>query len=338
MFHPGLIARRPRLHLQTLAALIVACCVALISAHAASAAPSPFAPSSVWNTPLASNAPIDSNSSGLVGELLRQKNTSGTWINTTPYSTPVYTVDTSVPSQYVTVDGPQGNPMYTNATDAANLQQQLRWVPIPAGAVQAAGVDGHMVIYRPSTDQMWELWRATNWGTSANPVWHAQWGAKINNVSTNDGRVPAPFGATASGQPLLGGLIRASELYSGHIDHAISLAVPDVQRWKYVWPSTRTDGTYTGPNAIPEGQRFRLPASLDIASLNLPPVGQMIAQAAQKYGIILRDGGGAVTFFAEDPTPFGFNPYNKLFGGLDPSQILANFPWSKLQALQQQTP
>ena len=38
MFHPGLIARRPRLHLQTLAALIVACCVALISAHAASAA------------------------------------------------------------------------------------------------------------------------------------------------------------------------------------------------------------------------------------------------------------------------------------------------------------
>ena len=322
--------------LRLLAAALIASVAIAVTASAASAAPTPFAPSSVWNARLSSKAAIDRNSTGLVNELVRQASTVTNWINTNQYSTPVYTVDQSVPSQYVQLDTP--NPMYTNSTDAATLQTQFRWVPIPQNAVPAVGTDGHMVIYRPSTDQMWELWRLVNWGTAANPVWHASWGAKIDNVSTSNGRVPAPFGATASGEPLLGGLIRISDLQAGHIDHAVSIAIPNVQKTKFVWPATRTDGTYTGTNAIPEGQRFRLPASLNVAALHLPPVAQMIAYAAQKYGIILRDGANSVTFFAEDETPLGTNPYATLFGGLDPSQILANFPWSKLQALRQQTP
>ena len=43
-----------------------------------------------------------------------------------------------------------------------------------------------------------------------------------------------------------------------------------------------------------------------------------MAVAAQRYGIVVRDGAGAVTFYAEDPTPTGRNPFlgrSGLFGG-----------------------
>ena len=72
--------------------------------------------------------------------------------------------------------------METHATDAAQLQHDLRWVPIPAGAVPSNGTDKHMVIWRPSTDTMWDLWRVENYGTPASPNWHAYWGAKITSV------------------------------------------------------------------------------------------------------------------------------------------------------------
>ena len=61
-----------------------------------------------------------------------------------------------------------------------------------------------------------------------------------------------------------------SKQFGNHIRHAHSIGwalrapkknrvfKPNVQKTKFVWPATRTDGTYTGTNAIPEGQRFRL--------------------------------------------------------------------------------
>ncbi len=62
----------------------------------------------------------------------------------------------------------------------------------------------------------------------------------------------------------------------------------------------------------------------------------MIADAAQRYGIVLRDTAGDVTFYGQDPTPTGSNPYvgnGGYFEGKYPSQILAAFPWGHLQLL-----
>ncbi len=68
----------------------------------------------------------------------------------------------------------------------------------------------------------------------------------------------------------------------------------------------------------------------------------MIAEAAQRYGIVLRDGSGSadgsssVTLYGEDPTPTGTNPYagpNGWFQGKSPATLMQQFPWSRLQAL-----
>ncbi len=48
--------------------------------------------------------------------------------------------------------------------------------------------------------------------------------------------------------------------------------------------------------------------NIDIASLNLPPIDRMLAQAAQTYGIVVRDQGGAVTFYGQDPVNLPTNP------------------------------
>jgi hypothetical protein len=62
----------------------------------------------------------------------------------------------------------------------------------------------------------------------------------------------------------------------------------------------------------------------------------MIAEAAQRYGIFIRDKGAEVAFYAQDPIPTGTEPYagaHGYFEGQYPEQVLASFPWSHLQVL-----
>ena len=279
----------------------------------------PFAPTSFWNAPLAASAPLDQRSSTWVAELRRQLATTNPWINTTTYSTPVYTVPAGQPTVRVTLD-----------TTAAPLQQAFERVPIPAGAKPAAGSDAHMVVWQPATDTMWELWLASQKADG----WHARWGGRMTGVSTNPGYFTAPnpgWGATATSLPLLGGLMRTAELQAGRIDHALAFAIPHTKLWKsWSWPAQRSDGDTDSADAIAEGARFRLPADLDIDALKLPPVTAAIARAVQRYGMVLRDKSGAVSFYAEAPT--GADPYPALFKTY-PNLLFAKFPWDRLQAL-----
>jgi hypothetical protein len=295
-----------------------------------------FAPGSIWNRPLADAAPLDPASAALVAELDRQRRVHGVWINSTTFSVPIYTVPADQRGSSVHIDTPSD--MFTGIPDATRLAQALEGIPIPPGARPAAGTDRHLVISQPSTDTMWELWMAHRLGDGFpsrdnTPGWHASWGAKITRVSRSPGIVMPPFGATASGLPLVAGLITLDDLKAGHIDHALALAIPDAKQGQAVPPATRTDGAYSGPGAIPEGTRFRLPASIDVGALGLPPVARMIARAAQAYGIIVRDRAGSVAFYAEDPTPSGDPILARLLAGQSPAAALAKFPWERLQAL-----
>jgi hypothetical protein len=280
----------------------------------------PFATSSVWNTPLAATAPLDTGSAGYVTELRRQLATTVPWINTTSYSAPVYTVPADQPTVHVKLD-----------VNVPDLQAALNQVPIPAGATAAAGGDHHLVISQPSTDRMWEFWLAAK----KDDGWHARWGGEMDGSSLNPGYFLAPhstWGATATSLPLIAGLIRVDELRQGHIDHALAFALPHARKGVWSWPAQRTDGDVDSAAAIPEGSRFRLDPSLDIDALKLPPLTAMIAKAVQRYGMILRDKSGSLSFYAEDPTQYGTNPYSALFGGY-PDKLLAKFPWDRLQVL-----
>jgi hypothetical protein len=299
--------------------------------------PRPFARTSFWNAPLPAGAPLAPSSPALVHDLVRQTRRWVPWINTNKYSAPVYVVGSD--QQRVPVHLDHGGWWAgTHADGLALAQAFAAGVPIPNGARPAGGKDRSMVVWQPSTDTMWELLEARHapddfdpW--SPLPGWHAEWGARIDRVSLGSGVVPFPFGASSSGLALAGGMISASELQQGRIGHALSLGIPQVKKGAPAPPANRSDGKYRGLNAIREGQRFRLDPSLDIASLRLPRIARMIAVAAQRYGIVVIDVSGAISFYAQDPRSIGFNPYPALFGRQRPDQILRRFPWNRLEAV-----
>jgi hypothetical protein len=98
--------------------------------------------------------------------------------------------------------------------------------------------------------------------------------------------------------------MRISELRNGVIPHALALNIPFARPNVFSYPAQRTDGTSTDPDAIPEGAHFRLDPTLDLSKLNLPPMTRTMAEAARRYGMIVRDQTGwAVAMFGEDPTP-----------------------------------
>lgn len=290
----------------------------------------PFAANSFWNKPLGPRARLSADSGAYVNELLRQVHSYGPWFNTTSYSVPVYVVPADEPAQHVTLD-----------TWGPDLQAALDAVPIPPDAHAAAGTDESMTVWQPSTNRMWDFWLMHKVGGR----WHARWAGEMNDVSQNPGYfehsgLTNNWGATATGLPLLGGLVTLADLRRGYINHALAIALVETERARYAWPAQRTDGnTFTpGVTGIPEGTRFRLDPHLDIAKLHLPTIDRMLAQAAQKYGIVVRDKAGAVVFYGQDPVaPQRTNPWPEAFSGDYPNTVLAQFPWGRLEALKSTT-
>src|SRR5205085_11215776 len=113
--------------------------------------------------------------------------------------------------------------------------------------------------------------------------------------------------------------------------------VPYPKAGTFVYPAQRTDGNSTSDTAIPEGTRFRLPASLNIDALKLPRQVAMMAKAAQKYGMIVKDKSSVVAFTAEDPylysQKFSFDPYAYVFDGIGASQVMKSFAWQYVQVV-----
>jgi hypothetical protein len=338
----------------------------------------PFAPTSVWNTQLPTNTPVNPNNADYLNVIAQNNCGELTAVPETPvactpspysdilniaaFSAPLYVVSADQPKVSVTAACPGNDRGFSYAF----LNSLAGGVPVPADAHAAAGSDQEIQIYQPSTNHYWEFWRFQR---DSSGSWTACWGGEITNVSQSDGIFPSELGATGTSLPLLGSVVRIEELQSGQIDHAIGLVIgddatanlnsntdpsntPDPNRRDpgVSWPATHGDGGSGDPNAIPEGTRFRFPASLDLSQYDLTPIARVIARAAQKYGFIVNDSSPTPTLSMRlgDPTTYiaaGLpNPYTSgpgvddrgtqgLLDGGAQSAIMQNFPWNKLQAL-----
>ena len=298
-----------------------------------------FSPTSIWNSPVPASAPVDPSSprliSALDAEVSRELRLGiGPWIAAAVASTPIYVVSAGQPTVRVQLDDP-------TAWWRRSLQKAFDAVPIPPGARPARGSDAHMTIWQPSTNKLWEFFHTRLEADG----WHAVWGGAIENVSQSAGYYTTyswpgaltAWGASATSLPVSAGLITIAELRAGTINHALSIALPAPRAGVYAWPAQRTDGT-GGPDTVPEGAHLRLDPNLDLNSLDLPPLTRMIAEAAQRYGIVVRDQThDAISFYAEDPTRYGDNELywgrHGFFDDMTPEQLLARFPWNHLEVL-----
>jgi hypothetical protein len=295
-----------------------------------------FSPTSFWNTPVPRDEETDPRSATLVSALTaeaadEEASEDGPWISTRRFSVPIYRVPAEQSRAPVRL---AGHP----ADDA--LRAAWRRVPLPLGALPAAGTDKHLVVWQPHADRLWEFWRLGRTGDG----WVADWGGAIDDVGASPGvynRRAWPgsepwWGASASSLSIAGGLITFADLEAGEINHALAISLPEIRAGVYALPARRSDGESTNPLALPEGAHLQLDPRLDVATLGLPPLTRMIAEAAQRYGVFVRDGAGDVTFYAQDPTPTGADPYAEpggWFEGLTPIELLSPFPWDRLRVL-----
>ena len=217
-------------------------------------------------------------------------------------------------------------------------------VPIPDHAVASAGTDGHIAIYDPTTDRLWEFWQF-QWLDKNTPM--AAWGGRIDNVSQSDAAFPAPFGVSASGLafPAMAVTIaEASEAKAeaaagrttkGAIQHALYLATI-FNAGRACWPANRYDGGNGGK--LMHGQRVRLAASVDVDALNAHPLAKAIAHALQKYGAVMSDTAGQVNIGAESGMGAALrddtNPWAALESPLHDWDLLTGIPWERLEVIQ----
>jgi hypothetical protein len=285
--------------------------------------------------------PVDASLDGSSAEIVsvfdkeiaaEEESKRGPYINTTSWSVPVYTAGAGEPTVRVKL---------VSASPTLSLQSAWDAVPLQSDAQPAAGSDKHLVVWQPSTDKLWEFYHLELTPSG----WQAAAGGAIRHMSSDDGAYSPSawhgaeswWGASGCSLSVAGGLITLEDLEKGQINHALAMAIPNVRSGVYASPAERSDGVSSEPLSLPEGAHLRLDPSLDLASLHLPKLTLMMAEAAQRYGIVIRDKASNVAFYAQDPIPTGSEPFtgaHGFFEGRSPEQILASFPWSHLQLLQ----
>jgi hypothetical protein len=263
----------------------------------------PFADTSVWNTPIASGAAIDSNSSTLIADFSSISGQTQLWINIQTYSVPVYWVDSTTTAKS-TVMAALGGTGFRMGAASDSVAAGSGPAPIPSGAMPAGGTDQHLAIVDRQARMEWAFWDADH----STGTWTAG-EASTQDLSGSGVRPPernnpwwAGHGPRACGFGLIAGLITVDDIQAGTINHALVIAYPHIRSSTYTPPASSAQGTTS--DALPTrgilcGARIQLDPTLDLSTLSLSPAALTIARALQVYGAFVGDYSGAVSLYAD---------------------------------------
>lgn len=330
-------------------------------------------PNTFWNKPLGPNRVVIADANNYAQKLANQATRSKTtspagWYDqnyqaiSVDYtsSVPIYRVPQGAPKYPITWW--EGNPAKAaGMADQSGLQSYFQQVPIPMerGAnLGAAGNDKPWVVIEDGTGRCWEAWEGT-----VDPVnlrGGMSFGGYIPNIFNHPGVMPWGWGVSASGLPLVAGMIRMQEfrdyLATGVAPcHPIRIQVADTTG-THIAPAVRNDGggpklaNTTGSNvdAVPEGLWVALPSDY-VVPAGLTPFQTMTQTMARDNGMIVCDAtGGSVNIVIEDhhtqgtgycevpdllgvayPQAGFWDPYHAADGGATNPWMA--FPWSALQ-------
>jgi hypothetical protein len=262
-------------------------------------------------------------------------------VNTGLFGVPIYVATQNTPRHHVKV-------LNAGLTKWGSSAITGQLIPIPTGARPATGSDGKLVVIDEAAKKVFDLWQAS----LVNGQWQAGWGsvypfdgdALSHQVSHGKGANqvawPAPTSrATGSGLSSLAGLITASDMRAGVINHALVFSSDftcgprDGSAFRF--PATATDGLITGGPCLPEGSRIRLDPTLALSQIPGITAAQLtIGYALQKYGAYLIDSGGSrLAIVAQTPRT---TPDTAVFDQLGMSQDyypLTPFSLSSFQLL-----
>ncbi len=248
-----------------------------------------FPHDNAWNLDV-SKAPLHPDSAAIISRI---QSNGGTRLHPDFGENPNY----GIPFEVV----PAGQPLVPITYTAYGDESDPGPFPIPLDArvEGGAGSDGdrHVLVVRSGTCELFELYRAFRRGSG----WAADSGARFD-LASNRLRPRGWTSADAAGLPILPGLVRYDEVAAGEIDHAIRITFSRTRRG-YILPATHFASNRTDPDLPPMGLRLRLRASYDVSRLR--GQARVIAEAMQRYGVIVADN-GSNWYFQGAPSP-GWN-------------------------------
>ncbi len=210
---------------------------------------------------------------------------AGLWIQSDYWTSTVYHATSRTPRAVVFVE---------NTRKRITIPYEPAWRPTP-------DADAHIAIIDQSTGCDYEF-------QAFNRASMSGLGEGTYRIYQGSG-AHAPTGHTGSALSLLAGLVRPRDVKAGVIRHALAFAAPVTGSDSAVLPASSSDGRT--PGGPPEGTRFQLDPALDLQSLHLSRFQLIVAVALQRYGMYLRDTGGAVAIYAEstfDGSSYAYQP------------------------------
>jgi O-antigen/teichoic acid export membrane protein len=251
-----------------------------------------YAPTSIWNTPIASHPRVAPNNATLVAALVRTP-AIGVSYNYTPA---IWYAQPDTPKVPVRIDVPR-------------CGARTVWVPIPNGAIPDISSEGHMIVAQYGTGIEYDFYKAQSPDRPPkSSVYYSkpcatagEWtAAKVlatNWLTGNGSLLGSPRGSgTAEGSGVI--LPRDVEMpASATWDHALAMAYRNTCSDRMSWcplvaPATQEDGTCTDrASCLPEGARLQLDPSIDCntwPSIRFKWQRQM-CRTLQVYGGIIID-------------------------------------------------
>jgi Right handed beta helix region len=254
----------------------------------------PFRDDSLWNEPAGQKGDVTGGNpyadqfSSQSLEISGIPNGGGSGIR---YAKPIYFAKPGDPVASVDV----GKPDWISAP----LDWDGKPIPVPDGVAPAPGSDGHLTIVSADRKTAWDMWRATQAGTSGYVTEViAQWDLTGSGVAS-----PSNNSARGSGAPVIPSTLRAQEALHG-INHALGITVPSVSS-DYVFPPASHSDGHGGPDAIKYGMLFVLrpdypvPANAGVGERN-------VIQALKTYGAYVVDQGASLELDADSNDAAGW--------------------------------
>ena len=275
----------------------------------------PFTSSSPVNQALPTNPALDSDSNAVQTHMGQYgwhfgDSTKGFIFNESDGTRPLYFAGNSDPTMTIKCTDEEG-PGTCQGSNHININGAQ--VHIPAGAKPGHNWDAHMILVQTASGQEYDLWHTT---ISGNTITAGN--GSVMNVNTSNGTGGS---GDAAGLALTAGLLRPSELASGHIDHALAIDVPCTNaagaNVGYSWPATGGWGEACGDywnesttGAPTLGQLFKLNLTpSQITNSGAPTWEQTIMTALATYGAYAEDtngtwNSGEITIFSQDPISY----------------------------------
>jgi hypothetical protein len=266
-----------------------------------------FSDDSFWNQPIPENPEIDPKNDQWIALLKTEPTKNNFSLQYSHFTQPIYDADSTTPLykiKYHYLSDSDKLAWHTNH-ERFGHGPSFDMMPIPDDAMPDPAGDAQIIVVDWQKKLAWDTWQVhktsdSGWESNTGMVYRIDGTGvfcadSLGLIDSESVHFHGP--CSASGKPLIAGIVRYDEIMSGKLEHKLICESRFVALREYVYPAIWTDGPVEG--GIPEGTVIQLDPKLDLSKFDLTPDEVIIAKTMQKYGMVLTDFAGGQVIVVE---------------------------------------